>query len=284
METQKILEADYLDLVFDNRNKAYGGYELRKHYSRRTFKALVITMALLAGGIVTPFVLSGLHAKTPDVVRADDKIIPVTVIKEIERPLPPKPPEAAHPASPPVAPSVKNLPPVIVPPELVKPSDVPPTADDLKNKLSAAVNHDGQPDGIAAAFSDEKLKPGGNGLPGTGETGPGPERRKTEETFVSVEQMPEYPGGQEALMAFIRKNLRYPKEAIDLEIQGKVYISFIVNARGKIEDAKVIRGIGGGCNEEALRVVNAMPKWKPGKQNGQEVKVYYTLPISFKLM
>ena len=291
MDTKKILEADYLDLVFHNRNKAYGGYELRKHYSRRTLKALGITMGLLVGGIGAPFILSELHAKTPGEVKAAEKIIPVTTITDIKPPpdppkppKPPVPPSPNDPAPPPVAPSLKNLPPVIVPPEQVKPEDTPPTAEDLKDKLSAAANNPGQPDGIAAAFSSDKRVRTGSGFPVADDLGGGVGKRNTTDTFTSVEQMPEFPGGQEGLMAYLRKNVRYPQKAVELDIQGRVYVSFIVNAKGMVEGAKVMRGIGGGCNEEALRVVNAMPKWKPGKQNGQAVKVYYTLPISFKLM
>ncbi len=245
METKKILEADYLDLVFNNRNKAYGGYELRKHYSRRTLKALGITMALLTGGMAAPLIVSELHAKTPMDVKAAELEI-VTVIKEIETPpVPPKPPvPPAKPAAPPVAPSAKNLPPVIVPPELVKPDDVPPTADELKDKLSAAADNPGRPDGIAAAFSSEKSKPGsdGMGLPEPGGHGGGVKDGNTG-AFITVEQMPEFPGGQEALMAFIRKHLRYPKDAIEAEIQGKVYVSFVVNALGTIEAAKIVKGV-----------------------------------------
>lgn len=292
METKKILEADYLDLVFNNRNKAYGGYELRKHYGRRTLKALGITMTLLVGGIGAPFILSGLHAKTPGEVKAAEKIIPVTTITDIKPPpAPPKPPKppvppvAADPAPPPVAPSLKNLPPVIVPPEHVEPEDTPPTADELKDKLSAAAHNPGQPDGIAAAFSSDKPVRTGSGFPIGEDLGSGGgNKRSATDTFTTVEQMPEFPGGQEGLMAYLRKNVRYPQKAVEVDIQGRVMISFVVNAKGMVEGAKVMRGIGGGCNEEALRVVNAMPKWKPGKQNGQAVKVYYTLPVSFKLM
>jgi protein TonB len=288
METKKILEADYLDLVFNNRNKAYGGYELRKHYGRRTLKALGITMALLVGGIGAPFILSELHAKTPGETRVAEKIIPVTTIADIkpppDPPKPPKPPVPADPSPVPVAPSLKNLPPVIVPPEQVKPEDTPPTAEELKDKLSAAANNPGEPDGIAAALSSDKLIHTGNGFRIESGPGGGGNKRNTTDTFTTVEQMPEFPGGQEGLMAFLRKNVRYPPKAVEVDIQGRVMISFIVNAKGMVEGAKVMRGIGGGCNEEALRVVNAMPKWKPGKQNGQAVKVYYTLPVSFKLM
>lgn len=104
-----------------------------------------------------------------------------------------------------------------------------------------------------------------------------------DEVFTVTEQMPEFPGGQEALMEFIRSNIRYPEQAKDLGIQGKVICSFVVDKSGEISKVNVLRGIGHGCDQEAVRVLRAMPKWKPGKQNGKAVNVKYNIPISFKL-
>ena len=101
--------------------------------------------------------------------------------------------------------------------------------------------------------------------------------------YNKVEVMAEYPGGFEKMAEFLGKNIVYPEEAKEKNIQGTVLVSFVVEKNGKITDAKVVRGIGGGCDEEALRVVNAMPKWKPGKQNGKNVRVQFALPIKFKL-
>jgi TonB family protein len=101
------------------------------------------------------------------------------------------------------------------------------------------------------------------------------------EIFTMVEQMPEFPGD---INKYLSTNLRYPAEAAQKDIQGRVVVRFIVQEDGSIDQATVVRGIGGGCDEEALRVVKAMPRWKPGKQNGKPVKVYFTLPISFKLL
>jgi protein TonB len=95
--------------------------------------------------------------------------------------------------------------------------------------------------------------------------------------------MPDYPGGQEELYKYLQKNIRYPEMARSNGIQGTVYVQFVVNKYGKIKDAKVLRGIGGGCDEEAIRVVMGMPDWKPGKQNGLAVPVYFNLPVKFTL-
>jgi protein TonB len=109
------------------------------------------------------------------------------------------------------------------------------------------------------------------------------EEVKEPEIFVVVEEMPSFPGGDKALYEYLAKNIKYPAVAKDNGIEGKVYIKFVVNEDGSVSQAQVARGIGGGCDEEALRVVKDMPKWKPGKQRGKNVKVWYTLPVYFKL-
>lgn len=104
-----------------------------------------------------------------------------------------------------------------------------------------------------------------------------------DKVYEKVDVMPEFPGGERAMMEFVAKNVQYPKEAIEKEIAGRVLVSFIVEKDGSINEVKVMKGIGGGCNEEAVRVISAMPKWKPGKQEGKPVRVSYMMPITFKL-
>jgi TonB family protein len=101
--------------------------------------------------------------------------------------------------------------------------------------------------------------------------------------FTVVEQMPEFQGGEQKLLEFLSSHMQYPDAARTGGIQGKVYVSFVVNEIGKISDVKILRGIGGGCDEEALRVVKLMPPWTPGKQQGKAVKTMFNLPIDFKL-
>ena len=104
-----------------------------------------------------------------------------------------------------------------------------------------------------------------------------------EEIFGIVETMPMFRGGEQKLMEFIGNNVVYPKEAINAGIEGKVFVEFYIEKDGTVCDAKVLRGIGYGCDEEALRVIGLMPKWFPGKVRGHSVRVRYTLPINFKL-
>ena len=103
------------------------------------------------------------------------------------------------------------------------------------------------------------------------------------EIFKVVEVMPEFPGGPAKMMEYIQKNIKYPMMARESDIQGKVFVSFVVEPDGSISNVTVMRGIGGGCDEEAVRVVNSMPKWNPGKQRGTAVRCAFTVPIIFKL-
>ncbi len=103
------------------------------------------------------------------------------------------------------------------------------------------------------------------------------------EIFTVVEAMPEFPGGMGKLMNYLATNIKYPPLAKESGIQGRVFINFVVEPDGSISNVKVLRGIGGGCDEEAIRVVEAMPKWKPGMQRGKPVRVSYNLPVKFTL-
>ena len=108
-------------------------------------------------------------------------------------------------------------------------------------------------------------------------------KKANDKVLEKAEVMPEYPGGDQAMMDFVAKNVQYPQEARDKEISGRVLVSFIVEKDGSIADVKVVKGIGGGCDEEAVRVVKAMPKWKPGKDKGKSVRVSYMMPFTIKL-
>jgi len=103
------------------------------------------------------------------------------------------------------------------------------------------------------------------------------------EIFTVVEEAPSYPGGDEARIKFLQENIKYPQMARESGISGTVYVTFVVERDGSVTDVKVMRGIGGGCDEEAIRVINAMPKWNPGKQRGKPVRVQFNMPIKFTL-
>lgn len=137
---------------------------------------------------------------------------------------------------------------------------------------------------IISEFLNPKAK--FNGTDNTAINTPTPqliEEPKEEEPFAYVEQMPTFPDGTQAMYKYINEMMMYPANAKENGISGLVIVQFVVSKEGDIQKAKVVRGIGGGCNEEALRIVNSMPRWNPGKHNGRFVPVTYTLPIKFVL-
>jgi protein TonB len=109
------------------------------------------------------------------------------------------------------------------------------------------------------------------------------EEVEEDEIFMIVEQQPEFPGGNDKLFKFLSNNLRYPPQAVEMDIEGMVVVQFVVDKKGSINDIKIIKPLGGGCDEESIRIVKAMPKWKPGKQRGKSVNVRFNLPIRFVL-
>jgi protein TonB len=111
----------------------------------------------------------------------------------------------------------------------------------------------------------------------------GPSKKEIYEASDGLEQMPVFEGGQGALMRYLSSNLQYPQQAQEADIQGKVVVAFTVCEDGRLCDEKITRGIGGGCDEEALRVIKKMPKWEPGTKDGKPVKVRYMLPVVFQL-
>jgi len=104
-----------------------------------------------------------------------------------------------------------------------------------------------------------------------------------EQIFMVVESMPGFPGGEQSLNKYLYENIKYPQMAKESGIQGRVFVTFVVEKNGEVTDVRVLRGIGGGCDEEAIRVVENMPKWTPGKQRGKPVRVQFNLPIKFTL-
>ncbi len=107
-------------------------------------------------------------------------------------------------------------------------------------------------------------------------------KSSNERIYTSVEVMLEFPGGEAALMNYLVKNIKYPSDAQDAKIQGKVFLTFVVSDEGKVKQVKVLRGLGASIDAEAIRVVQEMPDWKPGTMNGKPVNVQYNIPINFR--
>lgn len=276
--------AGYLDILFAHRNKQYGAYELRNNYNRRMIKAG--TLAMLAVGILALFTslsrkpsddAAPVSSKTPLVT--DTTVVytqSIDPVQEIEQP-------AGHTGR--TAKTTDFADPVIVQDPV---ADKPIVKMPDKDALAGPVDNPGLADGTAIAM-DNSLSdgPSGDVLSRQGDprdsaftaTAPPVENK----IRVVAEEMPEFPGGIQAWQKYLSDHLRYPQLARSEEIQGTVYVNFVVSKDGSISDIKVIKGLGGGCSEEATRVLAAAPRWKPGRQNGHAVNVKMTLPVRFGL-
>jgi len=259
-----LYKSEWLELVFDNRNKAYGAYELRQHYSNNMIKAMCIAFlsigvsAFIIGVIIKPVVTQIEHAIPQGTV---------VVLKHFDIAKPPvTPPAAVHHARVilPPAPSapvntVRN-PPMVVTPDPV--TVEPPTKTQLATSAIGPVDIKSTIKGTEGGSSDSGVGPGTPAAPGNGEA----------VGVAGLERMPEPFGGSAAWQKFLQKNLVY-----------RVWLSFIVERDGHLSDIKVERGAGFGMDEEAIRVLKLAPAWKPGIQNGQPVRVKYNIPINFQL-
>jgi protein TonB len=253
-----IFSDEWCELVFEGKNKEYGAYVNRKMSSNRHAMALITSILLVTFCIGAPSLIKFL------VPHRKDKNVDVVKMIDIKMEQPKE--EKFEPPPPPLKTTIK-----FTPPEITN-EDVP---DEVKTQDELIQNK--------AAISVADIQ-------GTDENGVDiAELRKSvtedkkDQIYAVVEQMPEFPGGTEEMYKFIQKNLKYPDVARESGISGRVYVQFVVDKNGHINNVRCTRGIGGGCDEEAVRVIRKMPSWRAGKQNGQAVSVYYNLPIVFTL-
>jgi periplasmic protein TonB len=266
METNKILNADILDIIFDGRNKEYGAYELRKTYNTRLRNALIgtaVVLLLLVGGYYLSNATGGPKKKVMQVADVELE----TVKEKKDEPPPPPPPKV----EPPKIEMAKFTPPKIVKDEEVKKEDKPPEQEKLEDTKIGVVNQEGVKDeGITAPpASDNK---------GVVEA----PKEDYDKTFTKVEIESEYPGGMAAWARYLNKNLHYPDEAVNNEIQGDVVVQFIVDKEGNVSDVEAVAGPN-ELRDEAVRVIKKSGKWEPAVQNGRKVKSYKKQPVKFRL-
>jgi protein TonB len=270
--------ASFNDIVFEGRNKLYGAYVLRQLYERHLARALAIAVALTLLLVASPLVKAWLF---PPMIEVPAPTIdaPITTLiapPEIEKAKP-----AAGQVAPPPAPVVHppaQMVPTVKPDELVKDNEKPtaPTVATLEPSIIDTPGATGPSTGTGDS------KGGVIGGSGTNTDSNASKAAGSPAPFITAEVMPEFMGGQEALQRYMQKNLRYPSLALRNNIEGKVFISFTVQADGSIADVQVLKGLGFGTDEEAARVVKNMPTWKPGMQNKHSVAVRYTMPITFR--
>ncbi len=271
---------DALDLLFAQRNKAYGAYDLRRHYDRNVRKATAITLLLCCCFVATAFWGREAPAVGKKYASRAIKIADPIVIEKpkpkVDKPIAmPKQANVAQSRYQPVKPvedhKILEETPLEAPKYNAGNYDIAPS--DTSGTSTAAIDI-----GTADAPS---LTPPPEPKPAP-KPAPEPEPQPQDPVLIA-EQMPEFVGGIKAMMEYVQKNVQYPNMARDNGIEGTVALRFVVNENGNISDIELLRGIGSGCDQEAVRVVQSMPTWKPGKQNGKAVKVYFTLPIKFKL-
>ena len=271
-----LIDNGWVDLVFEGKNQAYGAYQLRKDTGKRNLKAL-ITMFLIFAAIaaiviakvsIDNYIASRNAAIETDVelqslaekqeAKAEKKDEPEVEKIEIER----------------VKSSVAFTVPEIKKDDEVKEEQEIKSQDELQETNTAI-----------GAFNVEGNDETGGEVLKAKEVIAEPEPPKVEETkvFDVVEEMPQFPGGQAALLEYLAKNIKYPVVAEENGVQGRVIVTFVVERDGSITDVRVVKSVDPSLDKEAARVVKSMPKWQPGKQNGSAVRVKYTVPVTFRL-
>ncbi|WP_246558817.1 energy transducer TonB [Hymenobacter piscis] len=274
MDNAQLANASLDDIVFEGRNKAYGAYIIRRVYGKHVTRAVLISVALFALMIAFPLVARMLKK---DEVVVEDQMLKVNELMEappldkVAPPPPPPPPPEAPPPPPPKLTTIKFTPPVVKKDEEVKKEEIP-DQEELKEKTVATVTVKGNTDNPADLAG---LEPG--------EGTKAVEEVVTNKPYTYVEQMPVFPGGQEALLQYIAKNIKYPAMALRNQVEGRVFIKFVVGPDGAVTNVEVQKGIGAGCDEESMRVIKNLPRFTPGKQNGRAVSVYYTVPVTFAI-
>ncbi|NNC83331.1 MAG: energy transducer TonB [Flavobacteriales bacterium] len=253
------------DVIFHGRNKEYGAYQLRQRQAKHSLIGFAISAFLIAFFFSAPLLIDIIFKKEEEALKIEAK----RTLKYSELSAPPpieveKPPEPIK-VPPKEIKSVKYLPPVAKPDEEVPDDEEVPTIDELDEAAPSTETID-VPDSVIFDETDVAVV---EELP--------------DEPFTVVETMPLFPGGDTELLRYISSNISYPSTAKELRIQGRVYVSFVVEKDGSVTNVEVIRGIGGGLDEEAVRVIESMPQWSPGMQGGMLVRVRFVQQITFVL-
>ena len=274
---------DWCDLVFEGKNKDFGAYVIRTESPKRHTKAVVYTVlgALLLGLLTFGLIKVNEYMeqkRIADMAEQEEVLIDMSQEAEepeqeqerLEQPKPEVLPEE-------VLKSVKVTELQIVEDDKVKKEDEIKTQDELKETETAfgqKDNEKGTEDrNVTRTLKEEVVV----------EKPVEKKEEKKEEIFRSVEQMPQFPGGEAALMKYLQSHINYPPMAAENNVQGRVVVQFVVDKTGKVGEVKVVRSVDKDLDKEAVRVCKSLPKFTPGRQNGQAVSVWYTLPVTFKL-
>ena len=256
MAKEKKFIPKFDDIVFEKRNQEYGAYRLRKRYNRNVMIAMLIGIIIIGTAVITPY----LNAKAlENQKRREQKMVEIKM-ENLDQPqenIAPPPPPPPPPAETVV--QIKYVAPVVV--DSVKPEDIQVmTADQAQVEVK---NEEVQ---VVEQVQQEVIQ-----------------EEAPVAIFYVVEEMPAFPGGDVALLNFINSNIVYPDIARENNIQGKVILKFCVTYKGTIEQIEVVKPMDKALEEEAIRVIKMLPNWKPGKQGGKPVNVWFTVPVIFQL-
>ena len=271
-----LISSDWVDLVFEGRNKAYGAYRLRKSTTKRNILAMVAVVILLIVAFIILTVKNFVDEQRAKV--AMTQVAELTNYKQPEKKAEVKQkkievePERVVER---VKSSIKFTAPVIKKDDEVKPDEELKTQDELMSTKTAIGTFDvkGNDDANGEILKAKEV---------IAEPEP-PKHEEENKVFDIVEQQPLFPGGPAALMKYLSENTKYPVVAQENGVQGRVTVQFVVEKDGSISDVHVLRGVDPSLDKEAVRVVKSMPRWTPGKQNGITVRVNYRVPVLFRL-
>jgi len=257
MANEKKKAPAFDDIVFESRNKEYGAYKLRTKYNRTVMWALLVGIVIIATAVITPYINAKALENTKK--RAEREVqIKMENLDQPNEAAPPPPPPPPPPAD--VVQQQKYVPPVVV--DSIKPEDVTQlmTSDDAKVEVK-------DQEVVEVVEVKEEVQ----------------EAEPEEIPFVVVEEMPLFPGGDVELLKYIMEHTTYPDIAKENNIQGRVIVRFCVTAKGGVSQVSILKGVDPELDAEAIRVVNTLPAFKPGKQGGKPVPVWYMVPITFTL-
>ena len=274
---------EWRDLVFEGKNQEFGAYQLRKSSDKRHNLAMLYVLIGLAVVAAILFSLNMYNDYRAEIEAAEAKeraekmsaaqLAQMEEVEEVEEVEEQRfeQPEIEVPQE--VLATVQVTQIAIVDAEEVKNEVMDMEAQQEDNTARGVVNQEGSDDAdkFQAVAEQVVVKE------------PEPEPVKEEEIFVAVEQQPEFPGGTAALMKWLASNVRYPQMALENGISGRVIVKFVVEKDGSVSGVTLVRGVDKDLDREAIRVVKSMPKWQPGKNNGQAVRCYFNLPVNFKL-
>ena len=274
---------EWCDLVFEGKNKDFGAYVIRTDSSRRHNKAVLWTIigSIIFGLLAFGYVKANQYLEERWLAdQAGQEGVFIDITPDAEEPEPEQ--EILEQEKPEVVEEVVSSVRVtelqIVDDEKVRPEDEILSQDEKEatDKVFGQTNVDnGQDDRMNFQTAVNEVvveKPVEE-----------PKEVKTEQVFITVEQMPQFPGGDAELMRYLQSHMNYPPMAAENNVQGRVVVQFVVDKTGRVGEVKVVRSVDRDLDKEAVRVCKSLPKFTPGRQNGQAVSVWYTLPVTFKL-